>query len=68
MKQDRPFPSGQFSDGFGEHFEQQQIAVDGGNIYVHFWNSEDYYIKTEDELAGQEQSQEQQMGGPELSM
>jgi len=64
----KDYCSGQFSDGFGEHFEQQEIAVDGGNIYVHFWNSEDYYIKTEDEMNAPEQVQDQQIGGPALSM
>lgn len=65
----KDYCTGQFSDGFGEHFEQQEIAVDGGNIYVHFWNSsEEYDIKTEDELLGQERSQTLEMEGPTLSM
>ena len=42
---------GQFSDGWGEGFEQREISTSDGNIYVHFWEySNTYYIKTEEEL------------------
>ena len=42
---------GQFSDGWGEGFEQREISTSDGNIYVHFWEySNTYYIKTEKEL------------------
>jgi hypothetical protein len=44
---------GQNSDGFGEGFEQKEIPIDEGNLYVSFWNSgEDYFLYTEDELNG----------------
>ncbi|WP_418557135.1 hypothetical protein, partial [Hominenteromicrobium sp.] len=33
---------GQFSDGWGEGFEQQAIQISNGVLNVHFWNSEHF--------------------------
>ena len=42
---------GQAADGFGEHFEQQPIRIDEGDLYVSFWDcSDDYFIYNEDEM------------------
>lgn len=55
---------GQNADGFGEHFEQQPIETEDGDLYVSFWNSgSDYSIMTHDELDAYIDHQSMTMGG-----
>ena len=42
--------TGQYSDGWGEGFEQREFRFDGQKYYLSFWNSEDFYIKSEREM------------------
>lgn len=41
---------GQNSDGYGEGLEQRPIKTPDGEIYVSFWNSDNYFLKPEQEL------------------
>mgnify|MGYP000845322694 CR=1 FL=1 len=42
---------GQESDGYGEGLEQRPIKTPDGELYLSFWDSsDDFFIKTEEEL------------------
>ena len=54
----KDYLTGQAADGVGEGLEQQAIRVDGGELYVHLWQSEGWSIQTEGERFGPQQVQE----------
>lgn len=58
----KDFVTEQMADGWGELFEKQGVQVKDGQIFIHFWDKEQYYIKTEDELIA-EQEQNMEMEG-----
>ena len=43
--------TGQFSDGWGEGFEQQEIRVDDGEINVHFWKHGELFLDTQERFS-----------------
>jgi len=44
------FVTGQNIEGYGEGLEQRPIKTPDGEIYVSFWNCENYFVKPEHDM------------------
>lgn len=56
--------TGQNSDGLGEGFEQREIPIDEGDLYVSYWQSgNEYFLYTEDEMNALAQANGLKFGG-----
>ena len=61
MERLKDYISGQAADGWGEGFEQREIDVGDGDLYVHLWSWDDWEIHTEEEQFGPRLAHEQSM-------
>ena len=52
----------QFSSGWGEDFEQQEIKVKGGVISVHFWETDHFSVEIEQPVPKTPQDEAGKMG------
>lgn len=52
--------TGQYSDGWGEGFEQQEIPVEGGELCIHFWRPMDFEFQQAKPEASKEKSEKQE--------
>ena len=60
----KEYISGQYSDGWGEGFEQRPRRTEAGDLYVHFWQDSGFFIKTASEMEQSRQhSQTKKRGG-----
>ena len=46
----KDYCAGQYADGWSEGFEQRPRATGDGDLYVHFWQSKGFFLKTKQEL------------------
>ena len=58
--------SGQYSDGWGEGFEQRDIQVEGGNLNVHFWQ-EEHFAFTVEQVEAEPLQEPAEQGAPSTS-
>ena len=61
MERLKDYISGQAADGWGEGFEQREIDIGDGELYVHLWSWDDWEIQTEEERFGPRLAHEQSM-------
>ncbi|WP_409968342.1 antirestriction protein ArdA [Bengtsoniella intestinalis] len=54
---------GQAADGMGESLEQREISIDGRDVFVSLWNSQQWYLKTPEEMGFTAPTMHMTMGG-----
>lgn len=62
----KEFCVSQYADGFGEGYEQRARKCAEGELYVHFWQSDKFFICTKEEMAQnrrRQQNKNVQRGG-----
>ena len=62
----KEFCVGEYSDGWGEGFEQRERRCADGELYVHFWQSDKFFICTQEKMAQnrrRQQNKNVQRGG-----
>lgn len=60
--------TGQYSDGWGEGFEQRDIEVDGGTLNVHFWQWDGFCFKEQEKAPQDTERQPQTVKKPKLQL
>lgn len=68
MKELCDYITGQYSDGWGEGFEQRDIEVDGGTLNVHFWQWDGFCFKEQEKAPPDAEKQAQTVRKPKLQL
>lgn len=68
MKELCDYITGQYSDGWGEGFEQRDIEVEGGTLNVHFWKRNGFCFKEQEKAPSDAEKPSQAVSKPKLQL